>query len=91
MYKVISIENTCTACPSQWEGTLDDGRMIYIRYRHSHLTVSVSPFPTTNISDAVRGNLIFESHTDEDDGGFLSYKHIYAILCDIVSLPLPKP
>jgi len=28
---------TCLACPSQWEGTLADGRPLYIRYRHGDL------------------------------------------------------
>jgi len=41
MNKVIEIERTCFACPSQWEGKLDDGREIYIRYRNGNFSVLI--------------------------------------------------
>ena len=31
---------TCIACPSQWEGELDDGRWLYVRYRGGRFSVS---------------------------------------------------
>lgn len=37
--KLISLEKTCWACPAQWEGQLEDGRYVYIRYRWGHLQV----------------------------------------------------
>jgi len=57
--KVKSLTQTCSACPSQWEGTLADGRMIYIRYRWGYLSVCVSPNPTCDVYDAVRGEEVF--------------------------------
>lgn len=33
------LEQTCSACPSQWEGTFTDGSEAYIRYRHGWLSV----------------------------------------------------
>jgi hypothetical protein len=44
--KLTSIEQTCLACPSQWEGKLKSGRMIYVRYRWGTLNICVSKFPT---------------------------------------------
>lgn len=35
------LRKTCGACPSQWEGTLEDGREVYIRYRWGGLEVVV--------------------------------------------------
>lgn len=32
--KVVALKKTCIACPSQWEGILKDGRVVYARYRH---------------------------------------------------------
>lgn len=29
---------TCIACPSQWEGQLEDGEYVYIRYRYGSLS-----------------------------------------------------
>lgn len=40
-YKLISLEMTCSDCPSQWEGELDNGMLIYIRYRSGKLRVGV--------------------------------------------------
>ena len=37
-----TLKQTCKACPSQWEGTLDDGRIIYIRYRSGFFSISVA-------------------------------------------------
>lgn len=40
--EIIIIEHltqTCGACPSQWEGELEDGRMLYIRYRWGYLSI----------------------------------------------------
>jgi hypothetical protein len=54
---VTSLEQTCGACPSQWEGRTIDGDYLYIRYRFGTLTV--------NLNDArmYRGN-----HGDPLDG-----------------------
>lgn len=45
MFKVSAIHQTCWACPSQWEGKLDDGRGVYIRYRWGDLTIQVGHLP----------------------------------------------
>lgn len=57
--KVVEIKRTCEACPSQWEGKLSDGRMIYVRFRWGSLNISVSPKPTDDIMDAVGGEHVF--------------------------------
>ena len=57
--KVKKIVETCGACPSQWEGSLDDGRAIYIRYRHGYLSIRVSEEPTKDIYMAVEGKEVF--------------------------------
>lgn len=35
------VELTCQACPSQWEGTLADGRHVYVRFRFGVLSVGL--------------------------------------------------
>jgi hypothetical protein len=39
--KVVALKKTSLACPSQWEGVLEDGRVIYVRYRWGELSVGV--------------------------------------------------
>ncbi len=40
-YTIQTLEMTCDACPSQWEGTTIKGRKIYIRYRWGYLRVDI--------------------------------------------------
>ncbi len=39
--KVKSFTHTCLACPSQWEGFLDDDRPFYVRFRWGRLVIRV--------------------------------------------------
>ena len=66
---ICDFEQTCFACPSQWEGTLEDGRMIYIRFRWGYLSVSISDNPTDDVMDAVGDKEIYgEQLSDGLDG-----------------------
>ncbi len=53
----LSIRCTCSACPEQYDVTLDLVQVGYIRLRHGHLTVN---FPN------VTGEVIYESFPDGD-------------------------
>lgn len=62
---------TCVAVPSQWQGTFEDGRMFYVRFRNGRLRVSVSPTPTTDVMEAVRGAALLGQLVDGPDDGFM--------------------
>lgn len=81
MIEIINLIKTCPACPAQWEGTTSDGRMIYIRYRWSFLSVRISEKETTDIMKAVDGEEIF-GYQNEKSGfdGFLKYKELKEII-----------
>lgn len=38
---IVAVEQTCGACPSQWQAKTDDGRDVYARYRSGCGYVSV--------------------------------------------------
>jgi hypothetical protein len=42
MIKVKQLTQTCRWQPSQWEGTTECGKYIYIRERHDYLTVDIA-------------------------------------------------
>lgn len=47
MYQLIrlkpdSLEMTCGACPSQWEGTTEDDEYFYVRYRWGGLRIDIN-------------------------------------------------
>ncbi len=51
---VTTLTQTCSACPSQWEGRTADNRAVYIRYRHGYLRIEVSePGGTQHGTDTV--------------------------------------
>ena len=63
---IVWLKQTCIACPSQWEGKLSDGRMVYIRYRWGHLSIRISEKPTDDIMEAVDGKLLLEKDVSEN-------------------------
>jgi hypothetical protein len=69
--KIKTLNKTCWGCPTQYEGVLEDGRMIYARYRWGHLTISVSPKPTNDIYEAVEGELIYDSQSEDEWDGVM--------------------
>ena len=62
--RVVTLTQTCGACPSQWEGTTDDGRYVYIRYRWGLLTAGIGD----SIDEAVADYRLSKQCGDELDG-----------------------
>lgn len=72
--KLVKLTKTCSGCPAQWEGTLEDGRMVYIRYRWGWLSVSVSESKTQYIDAAVVGKTLFYEAVGPEMHGFLEFE-----------------
>lgn len=85
--KVVSITQTCNACPSQWEGTLDDGRMVYVRYRWGGLSIRVSNLPTKKVMEAVDGEEIFYKDIGDGLDGILEYSKLVEITEGVIDWP----
>jgi hypothetical protein len=49
LHRLIDLQQTCGACPEQYEGQLEDGRWIYLRHRHGLGNISVG----STVDDAV--------------------------------------
>lgn len=62
--QIINLKQTCSACPSQWEGELDNGNHIYIRYRYGKLFVGVGE----DIDEAILNSNPIKTLGDEYDG-----------------------
>lgn len=56
-FKVVKMIRTCTACPSQWDGTTAGSNYLYFRYRWGYLSV-----------DFEGDNIISERLGDDMDG-----------------------
>ncbi len=84
---VASLKRTCIACPSQWEGALDDGRVLYARYRWGELTVGLGE----RIDDAVKGSRsedsLFLEHIGDGLDGFMSSEELRSHLHGLLEFP----
>lgn len=68
--KVVALKQTSIACPSQWEGVLEDGRVIYARYRWGELSVGLGD----GVAEAVRNGMSDDAlYADPVSGGLDGY------------------
>ncbi|ACU63420.1 hypothetical protein [Chitinophaga pinensis] len=83
---IVKIERTCSAFPTQYEGTLDNGKMFYFRFRWGELCISESISPTEDIDDAIIGTVVLEIQTDDDWNGVMSPEQVVSYLSPIYQL-----
>lgn len=72
MTTITKLEQTCAACPSQWEGKTSDGDYVYIRYRWGYLSVTLYAIDKL----LVHGKQIFGKAIGEDLDGAMSFEEL---------------
>jgi len=73
MMRVLWIKQTCSACPTQFEGEFEDGRFFYARYRWGNLTIHVGE----SVEDAVISRPIFEKSVGTALDGSMSKNEFF--------------
>jgi hypothetical protein len=81
-HRVVMLEKTCDAMPSQWEGQTADGGWVYVRYRHGWLSIGFG----STLDDAV-GDDTIGIPLDYGGGGELTYDELRAATQDQVAWP----
>lgn len=69
---LVRVEQTCFACPAQWDAWDADGSQYYLRYRHSFGSAERVRRGADEWLDGDRREPVGEFETDEDDGGVIS-------------------
>src|SRR3954449_6556273 len=87
MPKLVSLKNTCIACPSQWEGTLEDGRAIYARYRHGELSVGVGKDIDEAVRDGMSDQALYANHIGDGLDGFMDFEELKVHLHGLLEFP----
>lgn len=64
--KVQTLKLTCEAYPSQWEGQLQDGRFVYIRYRYGVLRMGIGVTEDEAADNTTFGRGFIEKALDAD-------------------------
>lgn len=75
MIRVLRLERTCLAVPSQWEGGTANAERVYIRYRWGTLRVDVE------------GETVYEETVGDDLDGYMEYEDLKGQLAGIMALP----
>lgn len=69
---IVRAEQTCFACPAQWDAWGPDGSQYYLRYRHSFGSAERVRRGADEWLDGDRRETVGEFETDETDGGVIS-------------------
>src|SRR3954464_14370014 len=87
------LRQTCSTCPSQWEGLTEDGRPVYIRFRHGWLSVQVGSVGG-DVWSAVDGEEIFVlehggigSYRDFAGDGVMTSEGMVDLVRDFLTIP----
>jgi hypothetical protein len=85
--KVLTLTKTCLACPSQWEGTLDDGRVVYARFRHGHLGVGIGDTVKAAVDNAMSDQALYDAELSDGLDGFMDFEELKGHLRGLLDFP----
>lgn len=84
---VTALKKTSIACPSQWEGTLQDGRAIYARYRHGALSVGVGDDTAEAVRNSASDQALFTDYLGDGLDGFMDLEELKCHLHTLLEFP----
>lgn len=87
MIRVITVENTCTAAPAQWEGRTNDDRPVYVRYRYGGLEVRIGQRGADVESAVLDGELAFAMDDGNEWGGFMDLEQLRSLTAGAIEWP----
>lgn len=87
MYKIKELRKINELSPTEYEGILDTGQQIYIRYRWGKLIVRISYKPSNNILDAINGHEIFSVVLDDLFDSIIDDNRLIKICSTIMEFP----
>jgi hypothetical protein len=76
MIEVKDLEQTCAACPAQWEFRTFRDRPAYVRFRWGHLSIRIGP-PGGDVYDAVGGYEIYSEQMSDGMDGSIEWEKVY--------------
>lgn len=81
--RVTYLNKTCDACPTQWEGHLDTGEYLYIRFRWGWLSASIEKsYGTEQIYSARHGDEYSGLMSTDDMTQLLSEVLDFSVVCN---------
>jgi hypothetical protein len=84
---VATLTQTCPAFPSQWEGTLEDGRSLYLRYRGGGLSVGVGAGGKEAVRNSMSDQAFFFERVGDSLDGYMEFKELRLHLHGLLQFP----
>ncbi len=84
---VVTLRKTCIACPSQWDGVLEDGRAIYARYRHGALSVGVGDDHKEAVRNSWTEQALYADYIGHGFDGFMDFEELKVHLHGLLEFP----
>lgn len=84
---VVAMKQTCNACPSQWEGELEDGRMLYVRYRGGELSAGVGVDIGAAVKNGRAEETLFFEHVGDGFDGSMTFEELKGHLQGLLEFP----
>lgn len=69
---IVMLHQTCSACPSQWEGLTSTGEVVYIRYRSGYGRIGFG----RTLGDAIEDESTFLWYGDDPFDGVISLEEV---------------
>lgn len=87
--RVVTLEWTTWACPTQWVATLADGRTVYARSRHGELSVGVGNDLDDAVLKSCEPEALYFEYVEDSPLGFDELRaHLYGLLEFPADLPV---
>jgi hypothetical protein len=86
--KVVALRQTSVACPSQWEGTLEDGRAVYVRYRYDWLSVGVGDDVDQAVHSGSTDRALYAGCVGAGLDGFMDLEELKFHLRGVLAFPV---
>lgn len=84
LLRVNTLTQTCRMCPSQWDGTTEDGRRVYVRYRWGCLDVYAGNAPG---DDPLDGDPLIDMELGDGLDGVLTFAELVDATHGLVQWP----
>lgn len=74
--RVVEVTKTTTACPAQWEGKLEDGCFLYIRFRHGRLYVGCGRTMEVAVWPEGDGSILLLKSVGDMYDGYMEFEEL---------------
>jgi hypothetical protein len=85
--KVVALEQTSSVAPAQWEGELDDGRVLYAHYRRGQLNVGIGKDKDDAIGNSFPEKSLLSKYLGGELDGAMDFEDLRAQLYGLVDFP----